>query len=251
MASRAKIIEKVQKLLAFGNDFRGNEKEAATFISNAQDLISKYQIEEAELQSKSDIPLVFTHDYIETGKKSSILWKEKLIFIIADVNNCKCLIHTIPSDDDHEKWSHGFKKYLIGGTASNVEIVKILFELICNQVEYFTKQMKCKGKTESNSYRLGMTTRIGQRLRDSKEKSILEHVQEKTILSIDTKEKINNALMIFEKEKSDACDYLMQAMNFKRIRKGPKRNSNLTKEMYAAGYEKGNDVVLTNRKALT
>ncbi len=148
MASRAKIIEKVQKLLAFGNDFRGNEKEAAAFISNAQDLISKYQIEEAELQNKNNIPLVFTHDYIETGKKSSILWKEKLIFIIADVNNCKCLIHTIPTDDDYEKWSHGFKKYLIGGTASNIEIVKILFELICNQVEYFTKQMKCKGKTE-------------------------------------------------------------------------------------------------------
>ncbi len=251
MASRAKIIEKVQKLLAFGNDFRGNEKEAAAFISNAQDLISRYQIEEAELQSKSDIPLVFTHEYIETGKKSSILWKEKLIFIIADVNNCKCLIHTIPADDDHEKWSHGFKKYLIGGTASNIEIVKMLFELITNQVEYFTKLMNCKGKTESNSYRLGMTTRIGQRLRDSKEKSILEHAQEKTILSIDTKEKVNNALMIFEKEKSDAEKYLMTAMGFKRIVKGPKRSSNLRKEMYAAGYKKGDEVVLTNRKALT
>ncbi len=250
MASRAKIIEKVQKLLAFGNDFRGNEKEAAAFISNAQDLISRYQIEEAELQSKSDIPLVFTHDYIETGKKSSILWKEKLIFIIADVNNCKYLIHTVPADNYYEKYTHGFKKYLIGGTASNIEIVKILFNLICNQVEYFTKQMKCKGKTESNSYRLGMTTRIGQRLRDSKEKSILEHAQEKTILSFDTKEKVNTALMLFEKEKSDAESYLMAAMGFNRIRKGPKRNSNLTKEMYAAGYEKGNEVVLTNHKSL-
>ena len=57
--------------------------------------------------------------------------------------------------------------------------------------------------------------------------------------------------MIFEKEKSDAQEYLMSAMNFTKIVKGPKRNSNLTKEMYAAGYEKGNDVVLTNRKALT
>ncbi len=122
--------------------------------------------------------------------------------------------------------------------------------MICNQVEYFTKQMKCKGKTESNSYRLGMTTRIGQRLRDSKEKSILEHAQEKTILSIDTKEKVNTALMLFEKEKSDAESYLMAAMGFNRIRKGPKRNSKLTKEMYAAGYKKGDEVVLTNHKSL-
>jgi len=249
MASRAKIIEKVQKLLAFGNDFRGNEKEAAAFISNAQDLISRYQIEEAELQSASNIPLTFTHEYIETGKKSSILWKQKLIAVIADVNNCKCIIDNFPSES-FERYSHGFKKYLIGGTASNIEIVKILFELITNQVEYFTKQMKCKGKTESNSYRLGMTTRITQRLRDSKEKSILEHAQEKTILSINTKSKVSNALMIFEKEKSDAFEYLKREMGFGKIRSVSDRKVNLTKEMYAAGYEKGDEVVLTNHKSL-
>ena len=56
--------------------------------------------------------------------------------------------------------------------------------------------------------------------------------------------------MLFEKEKSDAESYLMAAMGFNRIRKGPKRNSNLTKEMYAAGYKKGDEVVLTNHKSL-
>lgn len=248
MASRTKIIEKVQKLLAFGKDHRGNEKEAAAFISNAQDLISKYQIEEAELQNKNNIPLVFTHDYIETGKKSSILWKEKLIFVIADVNNCDCIIHNF-SSESFEKYSHGFKKYLIGGTASNIEIVKVLFELITNQVEYFTKQMNCKGKTESNSYRLGMTTRINQRLRGSKEKSILEYAQEKTILGIDAKTKVNNALMIFEKEKSDAREYIKTVISGK-IKSLPIKKANLTKEMYDAGIKKGDDIVLTNNLAL-
>ena len=109
--------------------------------------------------------------------------------------------------------------------------------------------MNCKGKTESNSYRLGMTTRINQRLRNSKEKSILEHAQETTILSIDAKTKVNNALMIFEKEKSDARNYIQSVIGSK-IGNLPKRKSNLTKEMYDAGIKKGDDIVLINNLAL-
>ena len=75
--------------------------------------------------------------------------------------------------------------------------------------------MNCKGKTESNSYRLGMTTRINQRLRGSKEKSILEYAQETTILSIDAKTKVNNALMIFEKEKIGARNYIQSVVGSK------------------------------------
>ena len=245
MASRSKIIERVKKLLAISTS-HVNENEASATYSAAQELISKYQIEEAELNAKTNIPLVIVHDMIDSGNKSSILWKERLVGSLTEVNHCDFIIEKNSSLEDGV---NGSSIYFIFGQETNVELIKILFNLISNQIEYFAKSSTCRGKSEMNSFKLGITTRVGQRLKDSKDKIESEYLKlSSTLTNTSTN---TNALVRFEEDKTKIRSFALDFFKVSKLKKGSDRKINLKKEAYSAGLQKGDSVVLTNNKALT
>lgn len=86
MSNREKTIEKIRKLLALANS--SNENEASNANAQAQKLISKFQIEQAEINSGNKVKQEIVSFTIETGSKSNILWKSRLANTLSEVNNC-------------------------------------------------------------------------------------------------------------------------------------------------------------------
>ena len=84
MATRDQTIEKIRKLLSLANS--PNEHEANAANAQAQKLISQFQIDQAEIDSKAFVKQEIISLIIPTGSKSNILWKENLISCLS-----KCL----------------------------------------------------------------------------------------------------------------------------------------------------------------
>lgn len=248
MSNREKTIEKIRKLLALANS--SNENEASNANAQAQKLISKFQIEQAEIDSGNKVKQEIVSFTIETGSKSNILWKSRLANTLSEVNNCDFYTQkkqsSEPSKTNPDKTASSYTIYIVIGSKSNVELVQILFELILNQVEYFSKEYipseksRTVGKSEKNSFKLGMVTRIGQRLRDTKEEVLKEHIQLKGSTSA--------ALVFLQQEKLELKTFAVQL--FGKIGKAPIRKENIRQEGYKAGFKKGDSVVLNQSKAL-
>ena len=236
-----KIIKRIQALLALGKS--ANEFEANNANAEAQRLISKHQIEQAEIDSAGNIKQEIVSVTIDTGSKSDILWKHKLVASISEVNNCKFYTQKCES---FEVGKSASTRYIVFGGKDNTELVSILFGLISNQVEYFAKEFqpsiksRTVGKSEKNSFKLGIVTRIGQRLRNEKEEVFKEHVALKGSMS--------TALVFIEKEKQEIEKAVSLA--FGKVGKPKERVVNIRQEAYQAGIKQGDKVALTNKKAL-
>jgi hypothetical protein len=243
-----KIIKRIQALLALGQS--SNEFEANNANAEAQRLISKHQIEQAEIDSAGNIKQEIVSVTINSGSKSNILWKTKLIVALSEVNNC--FIYTEKretlevSKTNPNKQASDHTVYIVIGSKPNVELVEILFELILNQVEYFAKEFqpsiksRTVGKSEKNSFKLGIVTRIAQRLKDTKEEVIKEHKE--------LKGSISTALVFIGQQEKEIQQFI--ETNVGKLKKAPARTVNIRQEAYQAGIKQGDKVALTNRKAL-
>lgn len=248
MATRDQTIEKIRKLLSLASS--PNEHEANAANAQAQKLISQFQIDQAEIDSKAFVKQEIISLIIPTGSKSNILWKENLISCLSKVNNCDFYTQKKRSGEvspnNPEKLASAYTIYLVVGSKSNVELVEILFNLILSQVEYFAKEFvpseksRTVGKAEKNSFKLGIVTRICQRLRDVKEEVVKEHIALKGSNS--------TALVFLNEEKKEIELYVKKL--FSKVRIKPERKVNIRQEAYQAGIKQGDKVVLQNKKAL-
>ena len=135
MATRDQTIEKIRKLLSLANS--PNEHEANAANAQAQKLISQFQIDQAEIDSKAFVKQEIISLIIPTGSKSNILWKENLISCLSKVNNCDFYTQKKRSGEvspnNPEKLASAYTIYLVVGSKSNVELVEILFNLILSR----------------------------------------------------------------------------------------------------------------------
>lgn len=236
---RSKILDKITKLLALASNVSLNENEAIVANTKAQELITRFQIEEAELNSvnKKDLEVVYCR--IDTKSKSDILWKNKLCSYLTEVNNSRFIITK----------QYRCTIYTVFGSKSNVELIQILFELISNQIEYLSKnKFDGKGKSENNSYKLGVVTTVGQRLRETREKIIEQFVNEQKALSNNS-----TALVYLNKEIESVKEYVDNFYAAKGQTVGiikKERKINLKHEAYNLGLKDGRSVTITNQLAL-
>jgi hypothetical protein len=243
-----KIIKRIQALLALGKS--ANEFEANNANAEAQRLISKHQIEQAEIDSADNVKQEIVSVTINSGSKSNILWKTKLIAALSEVNNC--FIYTEKRETlevnktNPDKQASDHTVYIAIGSKSNVELVEILFELILNQVEYFAKEFqpsfksRTVGKSEKNSFKLGIVTRISQRLKDTKEEVIKEYREVKGSMS--------TALVFIGQQEKEIQQFIETKVG--KLKNTPARKVNIRQEAYQTGFKQGDKVTLANRKAL-
>lgn len=251
---RSKVLDRVKKLLSLASNASINEKEALVANTEAQKLITRHQIDEAELNSKNkyDIELIYTR--IDTKNKSDILWKNRLVCYLAEVNNCQFIV----SKEDEESLASILNNsdnkyrctiYTVFGSQSNVELIQLLFDLISNQVEYLSKnKFSGKGKSESNSYKLGVVTTVGQRLRETKQNIIDEFVSEQKMIG-----NTSTALVYIQKEVELVKEFVNNYYASQGITLGKAKTKkvNLKAEAYQAGLKDGRSVTINNRLALT
>lgn len=253
--NREKILDRVKKLLALASNISLNEKEAIVANTEAQKLITRYQIKNAELNSINNKKIEITYSRIDTKNKSDILWKNRLVCYLCEVNNCQFI--TLKQDEEKlsdvltksDKKTYKCTVYTIFGSEENIELIKLLYDLISNQIEYLTKNNFIgKGKSESNSYKLGVITTVGQRLRETKQKIIENFVTEQKSIGNNS-----NALVYIQKETQEVSRFVNEFFDDLNIglRKAKERKTNLKREAYNSGLKDGSFVILTNNLMLT
>ncbi len=248
MATREQTIEKIRKLLSLANS--SNEHEANIANKQAQKLISQFHIDQAEIENTTKVKQEIVSVTVNSGSKSNILWKCRLLGDISKVNNCDFYTQKKESDEksksNSEKFASSYTVYLVVGGKANVELVEILFNLILDQVEYFAKEYtpsvvsRQTSKSEKNSFKLGIVTRISQRLKEGKEEVIKEHIALKGASS--------TALMVIDQERKEI--ELFVAKNLGKTGVRAEHKVNIKQNAYQAGIQKGDSVILVNRKQL-
>ena len=88
---REKILAKIRKLLALGNDKGATEAEAVSAVLKAQRLMAEYDVEEYELHSSDEEPIVET-----PSAPASRSWRGNLGDVIADNFRCKMYLSMMP-----------------------------------------------------------------------------------------------------------------------------------------------------------
>jgi hypothetical protein len=145
-------IEKIRKLLSLGQSASDNE--ASLALEMAAKLMAKWGIDELDLLIKEDSldGLGDLQREILYQSKRIPYWRTCLSHALAISNHCKALI--VP----------GFG-LMVYGHSENINKVKTLWDLICPQVDSWTKT-RCagKGRTYASSYRLGMVFTLQKRL---------------------------------------------------------------------------------------
>lgn len=160
-----KLLQKVRNLLNITTEAGATEAEALAAFEAAQKIISRHHLDVADLSKCSS---TITHIVIHPTGKSRIMWKEKILLALININNCYCVVRPYKPTN-----------HTIFGPLDNLKIIQELYDLICSQVEYFSKQYPGKGKSEFNEFKLGCAIKISQRLRQADSQSRKDFMLEK------------------------------------------------------------------------
>jgi hypothetical protein len=189
-----KIIDKVRKLLELSKS--GNVNEASSAAARAQELMSKYNIEEAALAVESgeeDGPIEVEDLHVfESAKLQN--WRGILSQAISRANGCSTYssMCAIPVNNKFER--RACTK--IVGPRAAADLVRYMYAYICSEVERLAKEI---GKTQStgrswhHSFKLGaaieIAGRISQSARDERTRAVQQAQSSGTALV-----RVNSAL---------------------------------------------------------
>ena len=224
-----KIADRILKILAKTSN--PNEHEAEVAMTMAQELLLKHNLAIEDLHEESE-------DYIEeivvdTVSRGST-WQRILLQSIAKSNSCTSIMIK----------SGKTKKYVVIGSETNAEACKTLYfyffnvvtRLTHNHHEYNKIMEFSRGSSYYNSYRIGMSSRIGQRLNEAKLKAEAEGSEEYPALVVRS---------YYEKQDMLVNDYMEEFGKDYKI----KLNTGTNRDMsgYEQGYEDGGKVSLSQR----
>lgn len=229
-----KLLQKVKNLLNITTEAGATEGEALNAFAAAQKIISRHHLDIADINRVSKEKIKIDHLIIYPTGKSRIMWKEKILLTLVNINNCYCVVRkTKPTN------------HTIFGPSENLKIIEELFNLICSQVEFYSKEYPGKGKAQFNEFKLGCATKINQRLRQTEAQIKKEYLLEKG-----QTEETSTALVFLNTQMIDikkaATDFYGGMLG------GPlkQRQAKITSSAYGDGLKQGAKVILTRNKML-
>lgn len=228
-----KLLQRVKNLLNITTESGASEGEALNAFTAAQKIISRHHLDLADINRISKEKIKIDRVVIYPTGKSRIMWKEKILSTLVNINNCYCVAKTI-------KPTH----HTIFGPSDNLKIIEELYELICSQVEYFSKQYPGKGKSQFNEFKLGCATRINQRLREAEQQTKKEYFLEKGQTEITSTAMVflNTQMIEIKKSASEFFGGMIGSLK--------QRTPNIKSSAYDDGLKQGNKVILTKNKML-
>ncbi len=188
------IFDKINKLLALSKN-NSNVNEAAAAYAQAQALLFKHRISQAEVEQASES--------LNTGEKIGeaaplyegvrvVSWKFALACGLAKYNGCKVYSRHF---DVFVKSSNRIEnriKFVLVGHPSDTEIVTYLFESICAQVDFmcqsYMQQGFGSGKTFGQSFRMGCVDTVLARIKEVSEQIREEYQGSSALVLVDKKQ---------------------------------------------------------------
>jgi hypothetical protein len=161
MTDKTKIVERIQRLLALATS--SNVNEAAAAAAKAQELMARYDIEQAALdvESGDDDVAVSTEVLLEMGARVEG-WKGILAAALGDANSAK--VYTSKTFNSAGKTQNTFQ---IIGTKDQANTIRYMFAYLVNEVERLAKGADGSGRSYLASFRLGAASVIATRLREA------------------------------------------------------------------------------------
>jgi hypothetical protein len=186
-----KILDRIQKLLALATSDNVNESAAAA--AKAQELMTKYQIDQADLEAATPGAQGESIDNDELFReKSRIHWKTSLAAGIAEANGCKVYTQGVRTLGSDKKVADVTR---IVGTKTAVSTVRYMYAYLVREVDRLASANRDgHDRTWLNSFRMGAVAVISTRL-------IQASKQVKQVAS-------TNALAIIDKDKRRIEDTL-------------------------------------------
>lgn len=237
--SDTKIIDRIKKILELAKN-SSNEEEAATAAARAAELMTKFEITEAELAIEAGVehtPEPIEHHVIrDDGKvrQRRSAWRGIIAGAVAQSYGCR-------------SYFQGGHVVFFGRTSGN-QACTYTYQYLCNEVEALTsvawiraglKPSKSLTKSWKNAFRIGAARTIASRL-TSTQKVVQEAL--KTALETAPESTQTQALMVIDREAEEVeTGYQEVAKTFTRTNRIG-RVSRL--DGYAAGTQAGADVAL-------
>lgn len=231
--TRDEAISKARKLLALSKS--SNEGEAANAAAKAQELIDRYELETAALSYEGTVEPEeeirdFADDPIDQKIGPSKAWKTTLAMGVAKANQTKVYLM-------------GSQICLVG-TPSDVAATRYLYSWLARQVVEIS-QRECKGNgfVYANNYRLGMATRLSERLAEQR-KATVAQVQADAARSENQNALVLVGRAIAKRDERSQAVQLWAKKNM-RLRAGNASRISGSESARARGYRDGNRVAFT------
>lgn len=161
---RQSITEKIQKCLALGQS--PNENEAKLAVENANKLLLKYNLTLADITINEDGEVEIGENIAGEGNRAS-LWKTNLLTAIAENNYCKLLMRRWRGS----KHRSGRYAYVLIGKEHNILTVKSMNEYLVEAVDKLSRKFSGRGARAKNSYKVGMTHGLADRMLEIRKNS--------------------------------------------------------------------------------
>lgn len=164
----AKLTKKIQALMAKTVENGASEAEALSAAEKVQELMNTYDLSMSDIEINTQ---EFVCNDIET-KKSTVTAIHNMINAISNFTDTKAWFNRPPAWNKSKGIVYNFY-----GPKKDVEFAHFLFNLFVTAIEGETKRHQKSaeykmnpenGKTKTNSFKIGMTTRLNQRLREIK-----------------------------------------------------------------------------------
>lgn len=231
-----KIIERVKSLYALSKSTH-SQHEAEAAMKAAQQIITKYKIDKELLKEKTKEP--YLEIIIYAGHKARIYWKEQIIHAVCHTNGCEVLIYGVSNPR-----VNGIS-YKAFGKQSNLELCKVLIELIINQIDYLAKEDKSiKGKDGKDAFKTGCAQRVKERLAQGQDDEIRLYLEKEKVTD-DQKSKL---MKLNDIERVDARKFMNELVG--EVHKLASREKTVETGAFEKGKQAGDKISLSARKGL-
>lgn len=150
MASNAKIIDKVKKLLSLAESSNANE--AFLAAKRARKLMDLHSI------SKSDIENASGKEFLETKSKHEYRQKNSWVIIlhsaVAELNDCVAAIG----------YFNGSVEHMFQGFTADAVVGQMTLDYLIDACELQCKAHDVRGRSEKNQFRLGFARAIDSKI---------------------------------------------------------------------------------------
>lgn len=195
-----KIVDKVRKLLRLSES--SNPHEAALAASRAQDLIDQHRLQRALLDSSDDVK-ESPSDGGQVDSDDTYLdqWRIRLASVLAKHNGCRVYISVGARVRRYRR-----KEINVVGAPSDVETVRLLFDLLAQDVRRLCKlNSKGQGWTWQNNYRVGVVQGIEDSLKDQDQRFRASTLSNLTGLELVV---VQSALQRLDQRQQDTNDWV-------------------------------------------
>lgn len=177
LAPDAKVIARLQKILALANDGRGNEAEANVAMQRAQELMAEYNLSMATVEAHGGQSESRLNE--KTDHKLMFLWQQTLFPACAEAAFC----HFSMVDKPTLGGQYIKGGYQIIGRQSNVIAARQMYEYLRDTIQQVVREEVGRSSSDqfsktANSFRIGMAERLAERLKGRHEAKLEQQARE-------------------------------------------------------------------------